>query len=516
MAQEANEIAVREPWHETGQGTWSMSLIAGGITVRVAQRKAGGAFQRIIVLNGRQDWSSLRTADRDVAEDRARALLHALLAPRAPADEKQPAPAVPHVAVALLPPAPTTAAPPAPRRQEPLRLDDLRAAYEASGEFTRLPEKTKSDYRSWGRILVASLGPDTDVTRLDNSDASHHEVRRRAGGIVYEAPGAGARGLPMKRKVTEPVRTRAVEADLKLLKQWLQWGVNHRRPDGEFYLAEFPIRGLKIPKEQDPVRPFADYERFRTLLQTIQRLAATAEEEGNAPHLRHYRLLELALVLVEATGRRIKAVAQLRRSDFHLNPEDDFATARVTWRGDTDKMKKSHVLPLPRTLGGLLWGLLRRLRLVGDVPLFPRVRHPERAMNTSELSKWFLEAERVAELEKQAGGVWHAYRRKWAKERKHLPVKDVMAAGGWQDINTFLNSYNEPDEDTMLAVMEEPARRRAAAAEVPNGTEAAAGRSRLPAGGGRRIGTPGTGRRVGREQGREPASTQVGGLRLIS
>ena len=516
MSHDANELEVREPWHETRQGTWSMSLVGGGITVRVAQRKAGGAFQRIIVLNGRQDWSSLRTADREEAEARARMLLHELLTLRAPAGDGQTESVGPRGASVLDPAVPPTASDPVPRRREALRLDDLRAAFEASGEFTRLPEKTKSDYRSWGRILVASMGPDTDVTRLDNSDASHHEVRRRAGGIVYDAPGTGAPGLPMQRKVTRAVRTRAVEADLKLLKQWLKWGVDHRRPDGEFYLAEFPIRGLKIPKEEDLVRPFADYPRFCTLLQSIQQLAATAEAEANASHLRHYRLLELALVLVEATGRRIKAVTQLRRSDFHLNPEDGFSTARVTWRGAADKKKKTRTVPLPRKLGALLWGLLRRLRIVGEAPLFPQVRRPERPMNTTELYQWFAAAERAAGLEKLAGGVWHAYRRKWAKERKHLPVKDVMAAGGWEDIDTFLNSYNEPDEDTMLAVMEEPDRRRAAAAGMPNGTEETAGRAHSSTVGGRRIGTPGTRRRVGQEQVREPAGTRVGGLRLIS
>jgi len=26
------------------------------------------------------------------------------------------------------------------------------------------------------------------------------------------------------------------------------------------------------------------------------------------------------------------------------------------------------------------------------------------------------------------GGLWHAYRRKWATERKELPLKDVAAA----------------------------------------------------------------------------------------
>jgi hypothetical protein len=44
------------------------------------------------------------------------------------------------------------------------------------------------------------------------------------------------------------------------------------------------------------------------------------------------------------------------------------------------------------------------------------------------------------------GSLWHAYRRKWAIERKHLPLKDVAAAGGWKDVNTLLEIYQQPDD----------------------------------------------------------------------
>jgi hypothetical protein len=54
------------------------------------------------------------------------------------------------------------------------------------------------------------------------------------------------------------------------------------------------------------------------------------------------------------------------------------------------------------------------------------------------------------------GGLWHAYRRKWATERKHLPLKDVAAAGGWNDVATLLKVYQQPDPATLLVVMSEP------------------------------------------------------------
>jgi 2-polyprenyl-6-methoxyphenol hydroxylase-like FAD-dependent oxidoreductase len=56
-------------------------------------------------------------------------------------------------------------------------------------------------------------------------------------------------------------------------------------------------------------------------------------------------------------------------------------------------------------------------------------------------------------LAKLKEGRWHPYRRKWATERKHMPLTDVAAAGGWKDTETLLTCYQLPDRDTQLAVM---------------------------------------------------------------
>ncbi len=49
--------------------------------------------------------------------------------------------------------------------------------------------------------------------------------------------------------------------------------------------------------------------------------------------------------------------------------------------------------------------------------------------------------------------LWHAYRRKWATERKHLPDADVAAAGGWANPNTLRLVYQQADQETMLRVV---------------------------------------------------------------
>ena len=71
-------------------------------------------------------------------------------------------------------------------------------------------------------------------------------------------------------------------------------------------------------------------------------------------------------------------------------------------------------------------------------------------------ARWILALERRANLAKLDGGLLHAFRRKWATERKDLSVKDVAAAGGLKDVGTLLTCYQQADRETMLAVMTEP------------------------------------------------------------
>ena len=62
-------------------------------------------------------------------------------------------------------------------------------------------------------------------------------------------------------------------------------------------------------------------------------------------------------------------------------------------------------------------------------------------------------AEQCAGLEKLEGGLWHPYRRMWTTSRDHLPLKQVAEAGGWKDTETLLRCYQQPDRESLLAVM---------------------------------------------------------------
>ncbi len=67
--------------------------------------------------------------------------------------------------------------------------------------------------------------------------------------------------------------------------------------------------------------------------------------------------------------------------------------------------------------------------------------------------KWLRKAEKLAELEPQRGSLWHAYRRKWATERKHHPGVDVGEAGGWKTVQTLKTAYQQADAETILRVV---------------------------------------------------------------
>jgi integrase len=157
----------------------------------------------------------------------------------------------------------------------------------------------------------------------------------------------------------------------------------------------------------------------------------------------------MALVLAEATGRRLGSVRQLRWEDI------GFSSGTIRWRAEADKKRREWVVPVPRSLLDELRGFQKRLGAVGGGWLFAAERNPEVPMDRHLFDKWLSIAEELAGLPKLEGGLWHPYRRKWATERKGHSLRDVAAAGGWQDVETLLKCYQQPDNETLLAVMSE-------------------------------------------------------------
>ncbi|MFQ6045120.1 MAG: tyrosine-type recombinase/integrase [Gemmatimonadales bacterium] len=182
----------------------------------------------------------------------------------------------------------------------------------------------------------------------------------------------------------------------------------------------------------------------------MRRLQAASSSE--AERLRWVKM-ELALVLAEATGRRLSSIRQLRWEDIDLD------TCEIRWRAEADKKGREWIAPLPDSLVEELRVFRRRLGAVAGW-LFPGEHKPNQPMDRHLFDKWLTAAEQHADLPKLKGGLWHPYRRKWKTERKHHPPTDVAEAGGWKDLKTMLTSYDQPDRDTLLAVMSEPRKLR--------------------------------------------------------
>jgi len=66
-----------------------------------------------------------------------------------------------------------------------------------------------------------------------------------------------------------------------------------------------------------------------------------------------------------------------------------------------------------------------------------------------QLEKWWRRAERLAGIAHEPGRSFHALRRKFVTELKHVPLKDLCALGGWKNPDTVLTCYQTADEVTM-------------------------------------------------------------------
>ncbi|MCC7134733.1 MAG: tyrosine-type recombinase/integrase [Gemmatimonadales bacterium] len=290
---------------------------------------------------------------------------------------------------------------------------------------------SKKDAKLRAKVLMAFFGADREVRTLTAEDQAAYAAARRAGGI---------RLSDKEGDVTKPVRARTVDADLFLLQSMLSWA-SRLRIGGMRWIESNPLQGVRRPREADPRRPVATWERYTATRAAMQKLAAEAKSE--VERVRWVKM-ELALVLAQATGRRLGSIRNLRCEDL------DFANGEIHWRAEHDKKRKSWDIPYPPDFWDEMRQFRRKLGVVGGW-LFPGERMPDQPMDRHLFDKWLTVAEKAAGLPKLHGGLWHPYRRAWATARKDLPLKDVAAAGGWKDVETLL-MYQQPDKETLMRV----------------------------------------------------------------
>jgi integrase len=395
------EARMTRGWHQVN-GKWARSLGERGIRVRLFQMTKGGPFYRDVWRSGRgKHRKSLGTRDRPTAERKGRELL------------------------AMLRQGMTVAV-------TPLTLGELVAEYQTScpGYLART-EVAKVDARSRCRVLEAHFGSKCVVRELTAADIASYVNRRIAGGIRVS-----------EDWTTAPTRPRSAAADVTLLSVMCNWAKS-TRVNGSRLLESNPLAGIRAVRDVNPRRPVATEERYLATRKAMRQLATEAMDSRSRVR---WQNAELALVLARVTGRRLGAIRQLRWEDVQWNE------SAIRWRAENDKKRREWLVPAPPALIAELRGFQRERGAVGGWVL-ANTGDPPSPISRHDLAATLEKAESRANLPKLEGSLWHAYRRLWATKRKHLPVADVAAAGGWQGPSTLLTCYQQATPEAMLKVM---------------------------------------------------------------
>ncbi len=165
--------------------------------------------------------------------------------------------------------------------------------------------------------------------------------------------------------------------------------------------------------------------------------------------------LPTILRLAADTGRRAGAILALRASDWR----PDLGThGKLRWRADSDKVGKEWWAPVTPEVRDELERYQREHLLIGDALFFTTPNDPSKPLPVPLATRWLRRAEKLAGLEPLSRGAFHPFRRAWATARKHLPLKDVAAAGGWVETTTLQRCYITADDETMESVVLQPKR----------------------------------------------------------
>ena len=310
----------------------------------------------------------------------------------------------------------------------------------------RTPDKGTASQREdtrqiemWRRFL----GDDTYLSRLSRREWDAFRRMRQSG----ELDARGRLVAPGKRS---PVGDRVVQKNLVFLRAVCRWASEFR--EGEAFLLESdPTRGLEIPFEKNPNRPVATHDRVDAIRSVYRKPTMRVQRAGKRETVESY--LPEIFEIVVGTGRRIRAIRELRWEDLDLEVTANAPHGAIVWPADTDKMGKRWRCPVSERVRDAIEAALRKRQAVGSGYLFPAPEGPSQPVPYEQATAWLKQAERLAALEPLHGSVWHAYRRLWASSRKGLPDVDVARAGGWSSLEALKMAYQQPDDATILLVV---------------------------------------------------------------
>ena len=250
------------------------------------------------------------------------------------------------------------------------------------------------------------------------------------------------------RNARQPVSGRTVERDVATMKAMWQYHVDCGHIDSN------PIKRISIPKEE-PSRELASDDRADAIEQVAPQINMTVSWFGDQKEVMSF--FRCIFRIARETGRRIYPILCLRFEDLDLERTPSAPWGAIVWPQDTDKQRRRWRCPLnARAREAIDWALEQR-PMPGTGYLFPSPRDLEKPVRYELALTWLRRAEALAGLEPQKRAAYHACRRAFATKRKHLPAKDVAAAGGWKNTFVVQEIYQQADDETLLRVITEGA-----------------------------------------------------------
>jgi integrase len=308
-----------------------------------------------------------------------------------------------------------SAKPVTPTAGQPLTLTQLASRYEADG-FAGRTAGYKRDALAAIHRVAAYLGKQITVQDLKPSAVQKYMAHRIAKG-----------------------RAPAGRGDFVALSIAINWAIGEELLEVNPLATKRARDAMRIHHEQS--RPVADATRYA-------KLKAIADQMPDDFGV----LLDVAW----HTGHRISAILGLRWKDVSFAKTDDAPHGTIRWYAGaiTDKKKHDHVLPMNAVVSAALEAWKKEAGVIGASPkwVFESPKEAKKPMERSVAKHWLWRAETLAKLDHEKGGGWHAFRRGWATSRKHLPLKDVAAGGGWTDTASVLECYQHSDKATTRAV----------------------------------------------------------------
>ena len=126
----------------------------------------------------------------------------------------------------------------------------------------------------------------------------------------------------------------------------------------------------------------------------------------------------------------------------------------VRWSAASDKLGYETVAPISAEARAALEANLRAHLRVGDAPLFPMTGDAAKPVAKVRAGYWLRRAETLAELPHLERGGWHALRRLFASERRHLPAQDVAALAGWRSLQVMRTAYMQADAPGVFSALD--------------------------------------------------------------